>query len=71
MRLLLLLQVFAGLDYHAEPADLWSCGIVLVALLAGGEGSLELLASYPTQATPLIITLSFLKLCHQCVSPMA
>lgn len=29
-------QVYAGLDYNAEPADIWSCGIVLVALLAGG-----------------------------------
>ena len=32
-----LTQVFAGLDYFAEPADVWSCGIVLVALLAGGQ----------------------------------
>ena len=31
--------MYAGLDYHAEPADVWSCGIVLVALLAGGEKS--------------------------------
>lgn len=23
--------------YHAEPADIWSCGIILVALLAGGN----------------------------------
>lgn len=23
-------------SYHARPADIWSCGIVLVALLAGG-----------------------------------
>jgi serine/threonine protein kinase len=23
--------------YHAEPADVWSCGIILVAMLAGGE----------------------------------
>jgi len=23
--------------YHAEPADIWSCGIILVALLAGGK----------------------------------
>jgi serine/threonine protein kinase len=23
--------------YHAEPADLWACGIILVAMLAGGE----------------------------------
>ena len=29
-------QVYAGLDYYAEPADIWSCGIVLVALLSGG-----------------------------------
>lgn len=28
-------EVYAGLDYHAEPADIWSCGIVLVALLSG------------------------------------
>lgn len=28
-------EVFAGLEYFAEPADVWSCGIVLVALLAG------------------------------------
>lgn len=24
-------------SYHAEPADVWSCGIILVALLAGGK----------------------------------
>lgn len=23
--------------YYAEPADVWSCGIILVALLAGGK----------------------------------
>lgn len=23
--------------YHAEPADVWSCGIILVAMLAGGN----------------------------------
>lgn len=23
--------------YHAEPADVWSCGIILIALLAGGN----------------------------------
>ncbi len=33
----LIIQVYCGLEYHAEPADLWSCAIVLVALLAGGE----------------------------------
>ena len=30
------MQVYVGLEYHAEPADIWSCGIVLVAMLAGG-----------------------------------
>lgn len=24
-------------QYKAEPADIWSCGIILVALLAGGD----------------------------------
>lgn len=28
-------EVFGGLEHYAEPADLWSCGITLVALLAG------------------------------------
>lgn len=27
--------------YHAEPADVWSCGIILVAMLAGGEQCFE------------------------------
>jgi serine/threonine protein kinase len=27
--------------YHAEPADVWSCGIILVAMLAGGEYHLK------------------------------
>lgn len=28
-------EVFKGTPYKAEPADVWSCGIILVALLAG------------------------------------
>lgn len=28
-------EVLAGLPYHAQPADIWSCGIVLVTMLAG------------------------------------
>ena len=26
-------------SYRAEPSDVWSCGIVLVAMLSGGEPS--------------------------------
>lgn len=29
-------EVLSGF-YHAEPADIWSCGIILVALLTGGN----------------------------------
>lgn len=29
-------EVLVG-AYRAEPADIWSCGIILVALLAGGK----------------------------------
>ena len=32
-------EVYAGMEYHAEGADLWSCGIVLTALLSGGRWS--------------------------------
>ncbi|XP_046853378.1 serine/threonine-protein kinase Chk1-like [Xenia sp. Carnegie-2017] len=28
-------EVFSRKEYSAEPADLWSCGIILVAMLAG------------------------------------
>lgn len=31
-------EVLLG-NYHAQPADLWSCGVILVALLAGGNNS--------------------------------
>ena len=30
-------EVFKCVPYKAEPADVWSCGIILVALLAGGN----------------------------------
>ena len=31
------LKVLSDGEYRAEPADIWSCGIVLVAMLAGGK----------------------------------
>lgn len=30
-------EILAKPKYYAEPADLWSCGIVLVAMLSGGN----------------------------------
>ena len=38
-------------EFHAEPVDVWSCGIVLTAMLAGGESCFlvgKLLASGKT-----------------------
>lgn len=32
-------EVLTG-RYYAVPADLWSCGIILVAMLTGGESTL-------------------------------
>ena len=30
-------EILVKPKYHAEPADIWSCGIVLVAMLCGGK----------------------------------
>ncbi len=30
-------EVLTKSRYHAEPADVWSCGMVLLAMLVGGE----------------------------------
>lgn len=32
-------EVLKRKEFHAEPVDIWSCGIVLTAMLAGGKGS--------------------------------
>jgi len=32
-------EVIQKVPYKAEPVDVWSCGIILVALLAGGQSS--------------------------------
>ena len=34
-------QVLSKGEYRAEPADIWSCGIVLVAMLAGGNVNIQ------------------------------
>lgn len=33
-------EVLKRKDFHAEPVDVWSCGIVLTAMLAGGKGGM-------------------------------
>ncbi len=58
----LLLKVYAGLEYYAEPADLWSCGIVLVALLSGGNRLF--LPTPPSLSHPLFLTLYSSLLCY-------
>ena len=30
-------EVLEGRLHHAQPADIWSCGIILIAMLAGGK----------------------------------
>lgn len=30
-------------EFHAEPVDVWSCGIVLTAMLAGGKSFLTMI----------------------------
>lgn len=33
-------------EFHAEPVDVWSCGIVLTAMLAGGKSYLIMINDY-------------------------
>ena len=39
-------EVIAKKPYRAEPVDIWSCGIVLVAMLAGGIQSILFLVIF-------------------------
>ncbi len=32
-------EVLVRKQYNAEPSDLWSCGMVLLAMLTGGKNS--------------------------------
>lgn len=41
-------------SYLAEPADIWSCGIILVALLSGGKSHLKL--KYVRKRNRLFVT---------------
>lgn len=34
-------EVIQKIPYKAEPVDVWSCGIILIALLAGGKDPLK------------------------------
>lgn len=31
-------EVLSQTEFKAQPADIWACGIVLTAMLAGGRG---------------------------------
>ena len=45
------MQVLKQREYKAEPADIWSCGIVLTAMLAGGMNF------YMFMSIPSVLTL--------------
>ena len=47
------MQVLKQREYKAEPADIWSCGIVLTAMLAGGMNF------YMFMSIPSVLTLTF------------
>ena len=37
-------EVISRKPYHAPPVDIWSCGIILVALLAGGKNTNDIMS---------------------------
>ena len=39
-------EVLEGRLHHAQPADIWSCGIILIAMLAGGKYTFSTLHFY-------------------------
>ena len=54
-------EVLRG-PYRAEPADLWSCGVILVALLTGGQsrggrgdGRTDIMTWFSWAGRPLLI----------------
>lgn len=42
-------EVLKKKEFHAEPVDVWSCGIVLTAMLAGGKSFLQSNAFFPNR----------------------
>jgi len=52
-------EVLVG-AYHAEPADIWSCGIILVALLSGGKFCRELCEVHKKRRKVIFIFQTFI-----------
>lgn len=48
-------EVIKKIPYNAEPVDVWSCGIILVAFLAGGKNLLKTKVHFSVSYGPVFI----------------